>query len=215
MLSRTLTSLLLLLTLNQLSAQFTIGVHGGINASTTKTHGRTTALYPEQEGRVHYFAGINTAYQLCNKWSAGLDVDFAVRGVGYERTGGVDGNEWSNSRRKNLDFTPKVSYQLFKNLDLNLGVYCSFLQRHEVQIGNSDDWIEPFFTYYSKTDFGLAPGLRFHVGRFSLLASGQIGLKKIAEIEFTNEYGERIDDVHEKNRALQIGLGYRIFRNEE
>jgi hypothetical protein len=215
MLSKTITTLLLLFTLNQLSAQFTIGVHGGVNASTIKTHGPVTAFYPEPEAQVHYFAGINTAYQLCNKWSAGLDVDYAVRGVGYEVTGDADANALSNSRRKNLDITPKVSYQLFKNLDLNFGVYCSFLQRHEVQIGDSDDWIEPFATYYSKTDVGLAPGLRYQIGRFSLLASGQLGLKKIAAISFTGENGEEIGGRHEKNRALQIGLGYRIFRNEE
>ena len=215
MLSKTITTLLLLFTLNQLTAQFSIGVHGGVNASTTKANGQTTAFYPDQDARVHYFAGINTTYQLCNKWSAGLDVDYAVRGVGYQVTGNPDENAVSNSRRKNLDVTPKVSYQLFKNLDLNFGIYCSLLLRHGVQIGNSNDWIEPFATYYSKTDFGLAPGLRYQIGRFSVLASGQLGLKKIASITYTSENGEEIDEVHEKNRALQIGVGYLICRDEE
>ncbi len=209
--SKTITSLLLLLTLNQLSAQITIGVHGGVNASTVKIHGPVTALFPEPEARVHYFAGINTAYQLCNKWSAGLDLDFGVRGVGYDVYGNADEYAASNYRRKNLDFTPKVSYQLFKNLDLNFGVYCSFLQRQEIQLGDSKDWTEQFAIYYSKTDFGLAPGLRYQIGRFSLLASGQLGLKKIASITFSGGNGEEIDERTEKNRALQIGLGYRIF----
>ena len=215
MLSKTITTLLLLLTLNQLSAQFTVGIHGGVNASATKIHGPLNALFPESEARVHYFAGINTAYQLCNKWSAGLDLDFAVRGVGYEVSGDADATEVSNSRRKNLDVTPKVSYQLFKNLNLDLGIYYSFLLRHEVQIRDSNDWIEPFATYYANTDVGLAPGLRYQIGRFSLLASGQLGLKKIASFTYTSENGEEIGERHEKNRSLQIGLGYRIFKNDE
>ena len=205
MLSRTVTCLLLLLTLNQLSAQFSIGVQGGVNTSTI----HFTKESRDPKARNHYFAGITTTYEICDKWSVGLDAQYAVRGVGYNVNG--DQNSLGASRRKNLDFTPKITCQLFKNLDISMGVYQSFLQRHEIQLGDSNDWLEPFATYYSKTDVGLSPELRFHVGRFSLLASGQLGLKKIAAIEFANENGETIGDVYEKNRALQIGLGYRIW----
>ena len=206
MLFRTTYALLLSLTLNQLSAQFSIGVQGGANASTI--HHTEESLNPKM--RNHFFAGITTSFEICDKWSVGLDAQYAVRGVGFNINEGA--NTVKASRRKNLDFIPHVSYQLFKNLDLYLGVYQSFLQRQEFQLGGSDDWVEPFAIYYSDTDFGLAPGLRYQIGRFSLLASAQIGLKSIASFSFTDENGENTGEVNEKNRSLQVGVGYRIWK---
>lgn len=209
MLTRTITCFLLLLTISPLTAQLSVGIQGGFNSSTIYFSGLPSGISRHQQNKNHYFAGITSSYTLCKKWSIGLDAQYAVRGVGYAQQ--EDANAVTNSRRRNIDLTPKVSYQLLKNVDLQFGIYHSFFLRHEVQLGNTDNWVEPFAIYYAKTDIGLSPGLRFHIGRFSLLASGQIGLKSIAKIDYTNEIGEIIENVHEKNRAIQLGLGYRIF----
>lgn len=213
MLNRTITCFLLLCTILPLSAQLSVGIQGGFNSSTIYFSGLPSGVSHQPRAKNYYFAGITTSYPLGTKWSVGLDAQYAVRGVGFEQQ--ENANTTTNSRRKNIDLTPKVSYQLLKNVDLHFGIYHSFFLRHEIQLGNTDNWVEPFAIYYAKTDFGLSPGLRFHIGRFSLLASGQIGLKSIAKIDFTNENGEIIENVHEKNRAIQLGLGYRICGNDE
>ena len=213
MLTRTITCFLLLFTMRPLSAQLSVGIQGGFHASTIHFSGLPSGVSHHPQAKNHYFVGITSSYPLNAKWSVGLDAQYAVRGVGFEQQ--ENANTTTNSRRKNIDLIPKISYQLLKNVGLHLGVYHSFFLRHDVQLGNTDTWVEPFANYYSKTDIGLSPGLRFHIGRFSLLASGQIGLKSISKIEYTNEIGEIIENVHEKNRAIQLGLGYRICGNEE
>lgn len=207
MLTKSITLLLFFVSLSKVSAQWHFGVQAGGNLSTIQRKIVSSINQPDIKSKIFYFGGVYGEYMFAEKWSAGLDVQYAVRGSGYDM-------EYPSAiqtfRRKNLDLIPKVSFQILKNIDLQMGAYYSFLLEEAVQVTGSDTWVFPYYDFYSKTDVGLAPGLRFQFGRWSVQAQAQIGLKDLTDIEFVDENANIIGTT-EKNRSFQLGIGYRIF----
>lgn len=190
-----------------LSAQFNLGIEGGLLASTVHLQNLPDDAHIDADARLHYFAGLHPTYDFAGKWSVGLDVHYAVRGEQFNAESTSEVHEY---RRSCLDLTPHISWQALKWLDVNFGVYHSFLGHTELRFFETDDWLSPLYQYYDETDFGLAPGFRLKHGHFYLLLSGQIGLKTIAGFGYSDSSGEYKSDVKEKNRSLQLGIGYNI-----
>ncbi len=207
---RYLIFILFALSARSLSAQFNFGVEGGVNSSTIHYRNLPSNSNIDPNPRLHYFAGARATYAFSGKWSAGLGAQYALRGVGYDANSPSETREF---RRNCIDLTPQVSWQALKWLELNLGVYQTFTRKTEIRLFDSDDWLVPFFQYYDKTDFGIAPGIRFKYGHFYLSVSGQIGLQTIAALGYYDDSGVYREDIYEKNRALQLGVGYDFFRN--
>ena len=207
MIFRYLTFACFLLPAVPLQAQLNLGVEGGLVASTIHFRHLPAGANIHASGRLHYFAGLHPAYHFSEKWAVGLDIHYAVRGEQFNVESASEVHEY---RRRCLDLTPHISWQAYKWLDVNMGIYHSFLGNTELRFFDSDEWLSPLYMYYDETDFGLAPGFRAHCGHFYLTLSGQIGLKTIAGFGYYDDSGTFKSDVREKNRSLQIGVGYSI-----
>ncbi len=208
MLTRTITLWLLFATLSPLSAQGHLDVQAGVSLNSAYLKSVPGTNTPNPGNILLYFAGVVGEYTLSQKWAAGLGVQYALRGSRYDvgmRSSGIGG-----FRRENLDFLPRVSFRILRNTDLLAGAYYSLLLDETIAYGGSDAWGPPIHSVYSKTDAGLAPGLRFQFSRWSVQAQAQIGLKDISTLEFIDESGN-LRTTAERNLSFQLGAGYRIF----
>ena len=208
MLNRILYSFLLLVCAFPASAQWHLGVQAGPNISAAPLKGEPAGSNLQTTSRIYYFAGITGEYHFSNRWGAALGVQYAVRGNGYRVRENPVAVE--SFRRQYIDVTPVLVYRVLDRLDLQAGVYLASKLGEQFQTGNSEDWNTGIGNIYSGSDFGLAPGLRFHAGKWVFMANAQLGLKRISQFEFTNELGEP-SFVSERNRSFQVGLGYCIF----
>ncbi len=208
MLIRIATALLFFVSLSNVSAQLHFGVLAGGNLNYVHVKDASSGVSPDIESRFYYFAGVAGEYMFSEKWGAGLDVQYAVHGTGYDAS--ERPNAIESFRRKNIDLIPRVSFRVLKNTDLLVGAYYSFLLHEAFKFEGVNTWVFPYYSIYSKTDVGLAPGLRYQIGRWSVQAQAQIGLKDISTVEYTDANGASFEST-EQNRSFQLGIGYRIF----
>lgn len=208
MLNRFVFSLLLLGCFFPVSAQWHVGIQAGPNISSALLKGAPSGSNLQTTSRVYYFGGLTGEYHFSSKWGAALGVQYAVRGNGYNVRENPVAVE--SFRRQYIDVTPALVYRVLDRLDVQAGAYFSSKLGEQFQTGNSEDWNTGIVTVYANSDFGLAPGVRLHAGKWVFIANAQIGLKRISQFEFTNELGGSSLG-SECNRSFQIGFGYCIF----
>ncbi len=194
--------ILFISTINYSYTQNYIAIGGGINIAHTNFEGiGSTNLKPA----IYSYFSIAPTVSLSSKLNVIFDLEYTAKGAKDETGGSIGG---SKSRLSYLSISPELEYRLHKNIGIGLGVYAALRSREDIKTGDSD-WVKLKDAHLIKaSDYGLDFSLRADYKNIFFKIAYNLGLYNITALSFTDEDGLPIDGVSQKNRAIQIGVGY-------
>lgn len=195
---------------------FSVSVQAGPVFSTIK---------PDLEGvfdpkfRIGFFAGASLNLALSERWEIPLEVQFSQRGFHYNTEAAfifVD-NQIAlfrgrvDYRLSYLDLAPKVEFRPIRALGIAVGPYLSVQLSESVRYEEVIEWTSTKDNaLFEDIDFGLSAKLSGYLGPVSLFVAYQYGLANISNLILTDDNGQDLGRLGAKNRAVLVGLGWRI-----
>jgi len=184
--------------------QMGMNVSGGLNYSNCKfVHVDRLST----SSRVGYFIGVAPSYRISKRIKVQTDIQYSLKGYDTNEQIFVSG---SKSRFGYIDIIPEVEYAVLNFLSLGLGVNYGIKVLEQHKIGNQEWFTSDEIETVSSTDFGLTGKLKVDFNKMFAFVRYNLGLMDIAEFNFTDDNGERIEDAEQLNRNLQVGIGYRF-----
>lgn len=188
-------------------SQFSLGISGGLNLS----HSPFNDMVVFNTGyRSAYFLGVTPKYHLNSHLAILSDIEYSVKG--FESKGNNIQLD-SESRYTYLDFSPEITYHLADFLSLGMGGYIGFKLDEEQRIAGGEWSSTKDLEFIKSTDFGLVGSIRGNLHNFFLVMSYQHGLQDISNLQYTDPNGEPLTSGKQRNRNIQLGIGYFIEIN--
>ena len=204
--------ILLLLTATKLaSLQAQVGVWGFAGANISNVHFPDSAGIDEKY-ESNFSAGFSFRKTGEGRISYLADLAFAPKGYSYSVS--VPYEQKVRFRYFYLDLAPQLQYRLTNVLSISAGPYGSLKLKERINAG--DGWKKPLSLvgeFRDDTDFGFIASARAGFGQFTFALSYLHGLQNVSDINFTDENGVPIVKAYERNRAVQLTLGYRFWQS--
>lgn len=169
-------------------------------ANITKVHFTEGPF--ESNPALRYFVGFQTSYQLSEKFSAGLGLQYATKGY----TESTDKPTLqSDARLQYFELVPFAEYRLNRHLGLMAGGGVGILASESYREIN--DWIEPFFDIAETVDVYMLVGTRYYFGKAFLSLTFNHSVSSVLDYKLL-EGGGSIKDGKTFNQVLSLGVGY-------
>lgn len=188
-------------------AQISVEVQSGANLSTVYQGSRS--FDSEVSPKLGYFGAFKGKYQFNERIGASLSAMLSLEGYNSVLTINSISRSLDN-RYVNLRFLPEFEYQFSERLSVFTGFAFGIPTRNEFRSGDGD-WVEAGDLLDKEIDVNLSLGGTYSFGKVILNIRYMHGIRDVDEITFTDDNGE-IDSVSgQRNRVVQLGIGYRFF----
>lgn len=184
-------------------AQLQLGIHAGVNISTSKYTGVFSSLNIDQ--RSDYFLGITTGVKLGYKLSLLGDVQYSRKG---HRENFPDVTAFA--RYHYLDIIPQLEYPVVGPLSISTGLNFGFRLSSDWRTRSGD--ISDTDELTKGTDVGWVLTAKVRLKNIFGFVRYNRGISNITTLDFsdTTVDGIEIGEVKQFNRNWQIGVGYFI-----
>jgi outer membrane protein with beta-barrel domain len=192
--------------LGTLHAQVEVWGFAGANISKANF---SDSIIMNEKYEANFSAGISLRKAGEGRISFLTDLAFAPKGYSYSYS--IPFEQKIRLRYFYLDLAPQLQYRLTNVLSISAGPYGSLKLKERINAG--DGWKKPLSVvgeFRDDTDFGFIAVARASLGQFTLALSYLHGLQNVSDINFTDENGVPIGKTYERNRAVQLTLGYRL-----
>lgn len=184
-----------------LSAQFQIAPIGGLNLSSVRTVEAQNLKTGNSKG---YYLGVQPSFAFSEKFSLGMGLQYATKGVDW---GYTDSEELMGWRTSYVEAIPQVEFRLIPVLGVFAGGSIGYLIDEKVIVDGKKG--TPVIDLAEKTDLGATVGFRFYTKQVFINLAVCHSIRPISEINFTNENGEPIDGAGKQyNQTVSLGVGY-------
>ena len=190
------------------NAQFTLSLNSGTNYNYWK---RTNHAVLDPKGQFDGFFSIIPGFRTSKKLNTNFELQFTRQSLKF--SGLYDGlNPVPDLKVTGnyLRFLPTFEITLFSDLDLFFGPEMSFLISENTKRGSVrfEATSKPFF---ADLTIGLGSGIKYSFRR--LFVSGRYShtISKETTFKFPDNQGNQIEDLLNKSRNFQIGIGYRLI----
>lgn len=199
-----ITFFLALATLESANGQINIHFSAGANNSNCKFENHAGISLKSNWG---YFMGIAPGYQINDKIQFITDFQYSLKGYNSNQGNDFTGPEF---RYSYIDIIPEIEYKIWNHVVLGAGINYSIKTEEKIKIGN-EDWINTNdIKTIKSSDFGMTGKVKvFYKNIFGFIRYN-LGLKNIANVTFTDDNGQDLDQGKQLNRNLQIGIGYNL-----
>lgn len=193
-------SLLLVLQLASFQLWSQLMVTPIAGANITKVHFTEGPF--ESNPALRYFIGFQTSYQLSEKFSAGLGLQYATKG--YTESTDKPALQ-SDARLQYVELVPFAAYRLNRHLGLMAGGGIGLLSNESYLEIN--DWIEPSFDIAETLDLYVLFGARYYYGKAFLSLTFNHSVSSVLDYKLL-EGGGSIKDGKTYSQVLSLGVGY-------
>jgi len=189
-------------------AQSSFSLEGGLNFSKVKM---TNSAIFDPQFRAGYFLGIRHNIPMNEKIS--FNYTFQYTQDGYANNIMPEINSPENLEEVEFRYhyfrlIPHIEFHLNSKIGLFAGPNLGAGFKEELR-ANKGKWIDVGEDkFIENVDFALRLGARYHIKRFTISANYNHGFTKFRNINETDENGVDLGLVNERNRSIQIGLGY-------
>jgi len=182
-------------------SQFSAQISSGVDASSVNYEGLST-INPKTI--LGYHGEFNLCYEIGERVNLIIATQFTSRGFLIENSNG------SGYRRNYLDFQPELSIEPFNNMEFGAGIYYGLLISSQYRASN-EEWVNLLaFQHTDLNDLGLSLLFRQSIGNVVLYVRWKHGIRNLNKIVYTDNKGTPIANSRERNRQLQVGVGYRF-----
>ena len=206
---RLLVFFVVVMTVFTASAQFSLGVKGGLNIVnvnfTPVVNGSSESGY-----RSAYHGGIYEQYNVTDKFSVRAELLYSNKGVRFEASSNPPLSK-TNINLHYLSLPLLAQYRIWNQLSVAMGPEISYLLSATSR--SADGRSDVGFIYDRKIDVGIAGGLGYQISEKVDIGARYIYglLNVVGDLTLTDEQGTPIDvNPTSQNRTFQFSVGYRV-----
>lgn len=153
---------------------------------------------------MRYAVGAQFAYQISEKLSAGLGLQYSTKGYS-ENT--EQNTLLPDARYQYIELVPFAEYRPIQQFGIVAGGGVGFLSNESYR--ESDKWVEPNFDLAEKKDIYLLLGARYYFGKAFLSISFSHSVSSVLDYRLSD-----ISSIDKSGKAysqvVSIGLGYKF-----
>jgi hypothetical protein len=190
---------IILFLINIVNSQINIQVSGGIDLSTVSYDGPDVINPQIFKG---YHLELNFQHELGENFNLNILGQYLSRGYLIKNSNG------SGVKRNYIDLQPELSFKPLINTEIGIGLYFGVLHSFYSKSSNGDWQNLADIGITDKNDHGLSFLIRQSINHVVLYLRYKYGIQKLNEIMYTDINGNPIGSSTEKNRQIQIGIGY-------
>lgn len=188
-------------------AQFGFGLSAGLNNATVEFNENFFSSDPVS--RQGYFVGVAPYYKLSKQTRVVLNLQYSHKGYGRFALDDPASTSW---RYSYLDLIPEVEYDFLSFLTLGVGANLGFKTEEAFREAREDWDRNPSFNTIKEMDWGLSGKAAIKLGRVSAFVRYNWGVMNVNNLRWTDVNGSPIEDASQRNRNVQIGLGYDLSK---
>ena len=184
-------------------AQVTARVEGGVNLATVDLTDTSIFQDGNVENRMGFYLAFIPKIYLTEKIALNVEAQYSEEG--YK----IDTDEFE-AKFQYVRLLPQIEIKLMKVLGIYGGYNFGFNVSEQLKLANGS-FEKSIVDTIKKTDSGFTVGARVYIGKFSLTGKYNFGIQNINDLIYTDQNGQPIAEVEQRNRNIQIGVGYQLF----